>query len=211
MSMKRGLFISVEGIDGAGKSTHIPYIKSYLESKGYKVIVTREPGGTELGDKIRKLLLHENMHEVTELLLMFASRQELISQIIEPNLALGNCIISDRFVDSSFAYQGYGRDIGFDRIFQLKNLLSPAINTNLTLVFDVSIATAKLRLNSTRGNSDRIESENDEFFSKVRNAYLDMAKLEPQRIKVVNAEQTINEIQFDIQKNLDELTARHSL
>ena len=114
----RGLFISVEGIDGAGKSTHVDFISRYLKDKGYEVVTTREPGGTVLGEKIRDLLLHndEEIHRITELLLMFASRQQLIAELIEPNLAKGVCVIADRFIDASIAYQAYGRGIGREKL-----------------------------------------------------------------------------------------------
>jgi dTMP kinase len=205
MLAKKGLFISVEGIDGAGKSTHIPFIKSYLETKGYQVKLARDPGGTDLGDKIRELLLNDKMNSITELLLMFASRQELISQVIMPSLNAGICVLSDRFVEASFAYQGAGRLIGQDKVKALSEILTPSIKTDLTLVFDVSLLTAQNRLSLNR-KKDRIEGESREFFERVRAAYINLSLSEPHRVKIINSEGTIPQIQQLIANALDDLT-----
>jgi dTMP kinase len=186
---KKSFFISVEGIDGAGKSTHISFIQNFIETKGFKVITTREPGGTKVGELIRNILLTaDSMSNITELLLMFASRQELVSQVIAPTLANGICVISDRYIDASIAYQGFGRDIGFDKLNKIISLLDPMLQTDLTILFDASIDTCQTRLNKSR-SKDRIEQEQIDFFAKIRNGYLYLANKEPNRIKVVSTEQ----------------------
>ena len=177
--MKRGLFISVEGIDGAGKSTHVEFIREYLQNKGLEVIVTREPGGTVVGEKIRELLLtSEHMHHNTELLLYFASRQEIIRQVIVPNLEAGVCVIADRFVDASIAYQGGGRELGVDKIKLVYGLLEPTLTTDMTFLFDVPLSLAMDRLSRGR-ELDRIELESREFFARVQNTYHQLAADEP--------------------------------
>ncbi|MCE3268959.1 MAG: dTMP kinase [Burkholderiales bacterium] len=203
--MKKGLFISVEGIDGAGKSTHVNFICEYLKSKGKTVVVTREPGGTPLGEQIRNLLLHStNMHHNTELLLMFASRQELIEKIIFPNLKDGICVVADRFVDASLAYQGAGRGLGMAKVKQLINLLEPVLTTDLTFLFNVPLSIAVNRIAKNR-NKDRIEEENEDFFTKVQNAYLDIAKAQPDRMKVINTNRLKSETRNEIIQHLDYL------
>jgi dTMP kinase len=185
----KSFFISVEGVDGSGKTTHINFIKSFIESKGYKVITTREPGGTIVGENIRDILLKsEKMSNITELLLMFASRQELVSHIIEPALKNGICVISDRYIDASIAYQGFGREIDIKKLNKIISLLEPSLKTDLTILFDASIETCQFRLAKSR-NKDRIEQEKIDFFHRVRNGYLELAKLEPNRIKIINTEQ----------------------
>lgn len=190
----RGLFISVEGIDGAGKSTHVDFIATYLRDRGFQVVLTREPGGTELGEKVRDILLHgaQDMHRITELCLLFASRQELISKVIEPNLAQGICVIADRFIDASVAYQGYGRNIGQDKMAKIIDLLEPKLTTDLTFLFDAPLSLAISRVLKNR-NKDRIESESVEFFTTVQNAYRMIATQEPDRIKII---ETNHDIEF---------------
>lgn len=206
--MRKGLFISVEGIDGAGKSTHVNFICSYLESKGKKVIVTREPGGTELGEQVRNLLLHSsNMHHNTELLLMFASRQELIDKVICPNLEQGFCVVADRFVDASLAYQGAGRELGPAKVRQVMSWLEPNISTDLTFLFNVPLSIALDRIANSR-NKDRIEKESEDFFAKVQNAYLDIAKSEPERVKIIVTNRTKTETRAEIIRHLDYLLDR---
>ncbi|MCC2626217.1 MAG: dTMP kinase [Burkholderiales bacterium] len=207
--MNKGLFISVEGIDGAGKSTHVNLIREYLESKGKTVVVTREPGGTELGEQIRNLLLHShNMHHNTELLLMFASRQELIDKVIRPNLEQGVCVIADRFVDASLAYQGAGRGIGMDKVYQVMNWLEPVLKTDLTFLFNVPLSVAFERVGKNR-NKDRIEKESIDFFTKVQNAYLDIASKEPGRMKVIRTNRPKHESREEIIRHLDGLLKKN--
>ena len=202
----RGLFVSVEGIDGAGKSTHVAFISSYLKDKGYEVVVTREPGGTILGEKIRELLLRsdEEINRITELLLMFASRQQLISQVIEPNLSKGVCVVADRFIDASIAYQAYGRDIGREKLDKIISLLEPSYTTDLTFLFDVPLDLAFARLDKSR-QKDRIEQETSDFFATVQKAYQMIAKNEPDRVKVITTAQAKEKTQMLLASYLDQL------
>lgn len=194
----RGLFISVEGIDGAGKTTHIKFIEDFLRRNGREVVITREPGGTNLGEKIRELLLNsEDMNSNTELLLMFASRQELISKVILPNLTKGVCVIADRFIDASIAYQGLGRGLGVDSVLNVANLLVPRLETDLTFLFQVPIEIAAARL-AKNEKKDRIEQESSDFFTKVDNGYRDLALLYPERIKTISTTNSKEETQKQI-------------
>ena len=206
--MQRGLFISVEGIDGAGKSTHVEFIRQYLHDKGIEVIVTREPGGTVVGEKIRELLLtSEHMHHNTELLLYFASRQEIIRQVIMPNLEAGVCVIADRFVDASIAYQGGGRQLGVDKIKLVYSLLEPTLTTDATFLFDVPLSLAMDRLSRGR-ELDRIELESQEFFTRVQNTYHQLAREEPERIKTVMTNKPLYKTREVLARYLDELLAK---
>lgn len=207
----RGLFISLEGIDGAGKSTHVNFMREYLEDKGFSVILAREPGGTLLGEKVRNLLLHENgdIHRVTELCLLFASRQELISKVIEPNLAKGVCVIADRFIDASIAYQGYGRKIGVDKLAKIIALLEPQLTTDLTLLFDLPLEVALSRVAKNK-NKDRIEREDAEFFASVQDGYRQIAAENAQRVKIIQTNQKIDTVRVLIVHHLEELLERYS-
>ncbi len=199
----RAFFISVEGIDGAGKSTNVEFIRKYLQDKGYAVIVTREPGGTVIGEEIRKLILYgKNIDRVTELFLMFASRQELIKDVIIPNLEKGVSVIADRFIDSSVAYQGAGRNIGVEKVLSLLSLLEPKITPDLTLLFDVPIELANKRINNNK-NKDRIENESIDFFKRIQKAYNKIAVDEPNRVKVIQTNQSIYHTQSIIINYLD--------
>jgi dTMP kinase len=205
---QRGLFISVEGIDGAGKSTHVEFIREYLQNKGLEVIVTREPGGTVVGEKIRELLLtSEHMHHNTELLLYFASRQEIIRQVIVPNLEAGVCVIADRFVDASIAYQGGGRELGVDKIKLVYGLLEPTLTTDMTFLFDVPLSLAMDRLSRGR-ELDRIELESREFFARVQNTYHQLAADEPQRIKKIMTNHPIAHTREQLVRHLEHLLAK---
>lgn len=206
--MKRGLFISVEGIDGAGKSTHVEFIREYLQNKGLEVIVTREPGGTVVGEKIRELLLtSEHMHHNTELLLYFASRQEIIRQVIVPNLEAGVCVIADRFVDASIAYQGGGRELGVDKIKLVYGLLEPMLTTDMTFLFDVPLSLAMDRLSRGR-ELDRIELESREFFARVQKTYHQLAADEPQRIKRIMTNHPIAYTREQLVRHLEHLLTK---
>lgn len=209
--MAKGFFISVEGIDGAGKSTHVAFIQEYLQDKGFKVIVTREPGGTAMGEKVRDLLLHshEPIHPMTELFLMFASRQELIDKVIVPNLEQGVCVIADRFIDASVAYQGYGRGIGADKLNKIISLLEPVLKTNLTFLFDVPLTLAINRVSRNK-SKDRIEKESSDFFATVQNAYLTIAKNEPERIKIISTDQSLDKTQLVLARYLNQLISNAS-
>jgi dTMP kinase len=206
--LKRGKFISFEGIDGAGKSTHIQFVQTYLAQAGIHVVSTREPGGTALGESLRDLLLHQKMHLETEALLMFASRREHIAQIIEPALAAGKWLISDRFTDASFAYQGGGRGLSLDKLNALEQWVHPHLQPDLTFLFDVPLEVARARLDATR-TLDKFEQENVDFFTHTRAEYLRRAAQFPQRFRVIDSTQTIESIQKQIGVCIDALKSNH--
>jgi dTMP kinase len=203
-----GKFISVEGIEGAGKSTQIQFIKSYLENFNKSVIVTREPGGTPLGEEIRELLLRprkDGMSDDTELLLMFAARAEHIKQVILPALTAGNWVVCDRFVDATFAYQGGGRGIDAQRISSLSDWTLNGLSTDLTLLFDLPVHIGQQRVNQRLLEKDRFEQEKTDFFEKIRECYLDRAVNEPKRIQIIDASQSIDNIQQQVSISLNKL------
>ncbi len=191
--MNRGKFITFEGVDGAGKSTHIAAACDWLRARGHTVVSTREPGGTPLGEKLRELLLHQPMHLETEALLMFAARREHMALVIEPALARGDWVVSDRFTDASFAYQGGGRELSLSKLQALEQWVHPSLQPDLTLLFDVQLAVARERLNRAR-TPDKFEQEKDDFFSRVRDAYLARAASLPDRIKVVDATMSVEQV-----------------
>lgn len=192
MNPARGRFIVVDGIEGAGKSTQLDTLRARLEAAGLGVVCTREPGGTPLGEELRELLLRPRAGGIagdTELLLMFAARAEHIAQVIEPALARGDWVLCDRFTDATFAYQGGGREMGFDRIQVLADWVHPGFAPDLTLLFDLPPDAAHDRV-AHRGELDRIESEVSDFHVRVRDAYLRRAAAEPDRIKVLSSDQS---------------------
>ena len=189
----RGKFITFEGIDGAGKSTHIHWLAELLRSQGHTVVTTREPGGTPLGEKLRALLLTETMHLETEALLMFAARREHVASVIEPALLRGDWVISDRFTDASFAYQGGGRGLQMNKLHILEDWVHGHLQPDLTLLFDLPLAVAQSRMTESR-ELDRFEREQAAFHERVRQAYLDRATQSGERIKVVPAEGPVDEI-----------------
>ncbi|EEF81203.1 dTMP kinase [Methylophaga thiooxydans] len=196
-----GKFISIEGIEGAGKSTQMRFIQSFLEHQGKTVVVTREPGGTVLGEQIRELLLtprDEGMSHDAELLLMFAARAEHLEQVIKPALSRGDWVLSDRFVDATFAYQGGGRGIDIKRIESISDWTLQAIHTDLTLLFDLPVAVGQERVIKRSQDKDRFEQEKGVFFEKIRQCYLQRADHEPDRIKKIDAGQTIENIQHQV-------------
>lgn len=201
---KVGQFISFEGIDGAGKSTHIHFVQSELEKRGIRVTTTREPGGTKLGEALRALLLQEKMHLETEALLMFASRREHIAQVIEPALTAGTWVISDRFTDASFAYQGGGRKLNIAKLESLEQWVHPHLQPQLTLLFDVPIEVARARLDATR-NLDKFELENSLFFEDTRAEYLRRAAQFPERFRIIDSTKTIEQIQIELAGHLASL------
>jgi len=199
---KKGVFITLEGIEGAGKTTHVPFIVDLLQKNNHEVITTREPGGTDLGEKIRDTLLTNNsvtINSDTELLLMFAARAQHLHEVIRPALAKGKTVICDRFTDSSYAYQSGGRGIESDKICQLVQLVHADLKPDLTLLFDLPVELGLSRANS-RSKADRFESETIVFFQSVRDAYLTIAKSEPERVKIIDASSDIKSIQDDINK-----------
>ncbi len=202
-SSVKGKFITFEGIDGAGKSTHISFVADYLKAREKIVITTREPGGTELGEKLRDLLLHEKMHLETEALLMFAARREHLAQVIEPALARGDWVISDRFTDASFAYQGGGRQLNVTKLETLERWVHPHLQPDLTLLFDVPLDVAKARLDATR-TPDKFEQEKSVFFAATRTEYVRRAKQFPARFRVIDGTQSILQVQNELHKLLDE-------
>ena len=199
-----GKFITLEGVDGAGKSTHVGYVADWLQQQGREVIVTREPGGTPLGENLRELLLHRDMDADTELLLMFAARQEHLATLIRPALARGAWVVSDRFTDASYAYQCGGRGIDTTRIAALEAWVQRGFQPDLTLLFDVPPEVAEARRSAAR-TADRFEREADNFFNRVRAAYLERAQAEPARIRVLDARHSIAELQLVISRLLQDL------
>lgn len=201
-----GKFITFEGIDGAGKSTHLDYLAQQLRAAGRNVVVTREPGGTALGEKLRELLLHERMHLETEALLMFAARREHIAQVIAPALARGDWVISDRFTDASFAYQGGGRGLALDKLVELEQWVHPDLQPDLTLLFDVPLEVARARLDASR-TLDRFEQEKAEFFAATRAEYLRRAAEFPQRFCVIDSTRPIEETRAQLRQLIARLQA----
>ncbi len=185
-------FITFEGVDGAGKSTHLAWFADALRARGMDVIVTREPGGTPLGEQLREMMLNQSMSIGTEAMLMFAARLEHVEQVIKPALLSGKWVISDRFSDASFAYQGSGRGMDWEKLKQLEQWIG--VQPDLTLFFDVPIEVARQRL-SYNVSLDRFEQEQGEFFERVRAGYHRRVAENPQRFKVIDAAQTLAAVQ----------------
>ncbi|MBC3935847.1 dTMP kinase [Undibacterium rugosum] len=204
----RGKFISFEGIDGAGKSTHIRYVADYLQQRlkaqKHQVICSREPGGTPLGEQLREVLLKQSMHLETEALLMFAVRREHIAQVIQPALERGDWMISDRFTDASFAYQGGGRHLSLEKLNQLEQWVHPDLQPDITFLFDVPLEVARARLDATR-ELDKFEQEKAQFFADTRNEYLRRAAQFPQRFRIIDSTRSIPEIQQELAAIVDQL------
>jgi dTMP kinase len=202
MKKNNGLFITLEGIEGAGKSTQVSFIADLLKEAGKDVVITREPGSTELGDQIRNILLMQKTLSISgnaELLLMFAARAQHLEQVIRPALNAGKTVLCDRFTDSTYAYQGGGRGIEQEKISKLVELVHPDLQPDLTLLFDLPVETGLARVCPAR-EADRFESETISFFDSVRSAYLRIAGAEPGRIKIINAESDVNTVQNMIKK-----------
>ena len=206
---KTGKFITFEGIDGAGKSTHIGFVAECLKKRGITVVTSREPGGTPLGESLRQLLLQEKMHLETEALLMFAVRREHLAKVIEPALARGDWVISDRFTDASFAYQGGGRKLSLEKLNALEQWVHPHLQPDLTLLFDVPLDVARARLDATR-NLDKFEQEQEEFFKNTRAEYLRRAAEFPARFRVIDSTRPISDIQLDLDNLISDLCKEHS-
>ena len=195
--MPKGKFITLEGGEGVGKTTNLAFIKDYLEQHNITVVVTREPGGTPLAEKLRQLLLDKNSEAISdkaELLMIFAARAQHIKHVIEPALARGDWVLCDRFTDATYAYQGGGRNMRVSTITWLENLVQGNLKPDLTLLFDAPV---ELGMERARNRSifDRFESEKISFFEQVRRAYLLQAELYPERIKVIKANQPLLEVQ----------------
>ena len=196
--MSRGKLITLEGIDGAGKSTHIGAIADFLRGHGKDLVVTREPGGTPLGEKLRTLLLSQPMHIETEALLMFAARREHIAQVIAPALAAGRWVLSDRFTDATYAYQGAGRGMAAERIAALERWVQDGLQPDLTIVFDAPVEVALAR-RLAKAQADRFEREDRGFFERVRAGYLERAAAEPRRLRVVDGSKPLAEVKKEIE------------
>lgn len=200
----KGKFITLEGIDGAGKSTHLNWLADWARARGHQVVVTREPGGTPLGEMLRDMLLGQHMHRETETLLMFAARREHIDKVIVPAMEQGHWVISDRFSDASFAYQGGGRGIARDKLETLEAWVQDGLQPDLTLLFDVPLEVSRARL-SLNPALDRFEQEKQDFFERVRAAYLERAQTFPQRIRVVDSTRAIADIRTELETLLSGL------
>ena len=183
----RGRLITLEGVDGAGKSTHIQFIADQIGATGQQVIVTREPGGTELAERLRKAILEEPMSPLAETLLLFAARADHVARVIRPALEAGHCVVCDRFTDATFAYQGGGKGVASELIERLSQAVHPGLRPHRTLVFDCSYEVASTRLAASGKPLDRFEREARDFFDRVRNAYLEIARKEPDRVRVIDA------------------------
>lgn len=195
-----GKFITFEGIDGAGKSTHLDWLSNYLRSQGHSVVVTREPGGTPLGEKLREILLNQPMHLETEALLMFAARREHLDKVIRPALAAGKWVISDRFTDASFAYQGGGRGLDESKLATLEQWVQEGLQPDLTLLFDVPVEVSRQRL-ANNASLDRFEQEKQDFFQRVRENYLNRARQFPSRFRVIDSSRSLDEIKKVLKKS----------
>jgi dTMP kinase len=206
--MARGKFITFEGIDGAGKTTHLSWFRERLEEKvagfGRAVVTTREPGGTPLGESLRALLLHERMDLETEALLMFAARREHLAQVIEPALARGDWVLCDRFTDATFAYQGGGRGLPRDKLEALERWVQGGFQPDLTVLFDLPPETASARRGAVR-SPDKFESETEAFFARTRAEYLRRAEEAPHRFAIVDASAGIEQIRQALAGVIDAL------
>ena len=199
-----GKFITLEGVDGAGKTTHIEFIKNYLSDLNINHVMTREPGGTALGEKLRDILLHDEMNPQTETMLMFAARNEHIDKIIRPNLIKGAVVISDRFTDATYAYQAGGKGVKDEKIDILKKWVQEDLRPDLTFLFDLPVEVSIERLNKTR-KLDKFEREDKSFHKKIREKYLTLVEASPERFCVLNSEASIEKIQNQIKLKLDEV------
>lgn len=201
--VRRAKFISVEGIDGSGKSTQLAHIEALLQTRNIPVVMTREPGGTALGERIRELVLNHPMHVDTEILLMFAARREHIAKVILPALETGKWVLCDRFVDASYAYQGGGRGIDFRRLEEIERWAVGALTPDLTLFFDAPLDVARQRLEGA--HLDRFEQEQRAFFERVRRTYIARAEQYPQRIKSLDANRPEDRIAADVALHVENL------
>lgn len=198
----RGKFITFEGIDGAGKSSHIAGVTQFVRARGFTVVATREPGGTALGEKLRELLLHEPMHLETEAMLMFAARREHLAQVIEPALARGDWVVCDRFSDATYAYQGGGRGLDRTKFAALEQWVHGHLQPDLTFLFDLPPTVAGERIAAQGRDLDRFEQERADFHVRVRQAYLERAAAFTQRICVINADQPLEKIKKQVEEKL---------
>lgn len=193
-----GKFITLEGMDGAGKSTHIPIIINTLEAKGIEVVSTREPGGTSLGERLREILLYEPMHAETETLLMFAARREHVAAVIAPALARGAYVLSDRFTDATYAYQCGAKGVSANKVQLLEQWVQEDLQPDVTLLFDVPVEISMQRLASAR-TPDKFERETADFFTRIRESYLLRAQQNSARFRIINANQVIDVVKQEVE------------
>ncbi len=206
----RGRFITLEGLEGCGKSTQIPLLKNWIEARGIAVTATREPGGTPLAERIRELVLHASAERIPpecELLLMFAARATHLANRIRPELARGTWVLCDRFTDATYAYQGAGRGIAEAHIRALEVLVHSDVKPDLTLLIDVPVAVGLERARARRGGAahDRFETEEARFFERVREGFLRRARAEPGRIKIIDGNQAVESVAVSIQQHVGPL------
>lgn len=199
------MFITLEGVDGAGKSSHLAWLEDWFKARGHRVRMTREPGGTPIGEKLRELVLHEPMHAETEALIMFAARREHLEQVIRPALAAGEVVISDRFTDASFAYQCGGRGLPEARLALLEQWVQGDLQPDLTLLFDLAPEIAAQRMAHTR-SPDRFEREQADFHVRVRDAYLRRAAQSAQRIRVIDGSRSLDEVRQQVGLVLEQVS-----
>jgi len=205
-----GMFITLEGIEGVGKTTQLEFVADYLQKQGREFVITREPGGTPVGEGVRSLVLdnkHTGMAADTELLLMFAARAEHIDKVIAPALETGKVVLCDRFTDASYAYQGLGRNISTERISMLEDWVQKGLKPDLTLLLDAPVEIGLDRA-AKRSEKDRFESEALDFFEAVRNCYLQIAKNEPQRMQVIDASQDLEDVKKQVLSVLEKEVPR---
>jgi len=202
VNKRRGRFITLEGVDGAGKSTHIPWIAERLRASGREVVVTREPGGTPLAEKLRALVLAEPMDPFAETLLMFAARADHVRKVILPALERGAWVVCDRFTDATAAYQGGGKGVSGNLIARLAQAVHPGLEPDQTLVFDCPYEVSRSRLNASGRALDRFEAEERAFFDRVRAAYRDLAQAEPGRVRIIDGSKSPEEVKVEIEKSI---------
>jgi dTMP kinase len=211
MQKHLGLFITVEGVEGAGKSTVMQFMKNYLQERNIQCLTTREFGGTEIAEAIRKVLLEyhyqETMCQETEILLAFASRAQHLANLILPNLQKGTWVLCDRFTDSTYAYQGFGRGAAYERIKIIEDWVQRGLKPDYTFLLDLDAATGLARLKKRSAGLDRIESEEVQFFQRVRNGYLKMAAQEPHRYRVINAVLKPEEVLAQLEQHLAQIVS----
>ena len=198
----RGRFITLEGVDGAGKSSHIPWIAERLRARGHEVVETREPGGTPLAEKLRRRVLAEHMDPVSETRLMFEARADHVQKVIEPALARGAWVLCDRFTDSTIAYQGAGKGVDLAFIEELARKIQPNLKPDLTLLFDAPYTVSSQRLNTSGRSLDRFESEDQGFFERVRAAYRVLAAAEPGRVRIIDGSRAPSDVKAEVEKCL---------
>ncbi|NYT60966.1 dTMP kinase [Alcaligenaceae bacterium] len=209
MQTRRGCFITLEGLDGAGKSTHVQWLVEQLQQRGLNVLATREPGGTALGEQLRQLVLTQPMNLSTETLLMFAGRCEHIATVIKPALEAGLWVVCDRFTDATYAYQGGGRELGSERIGILEQWVHADLQPDRTWLFDVPLEVARERLARTR-ELDRFEQEGAAFFERTRTAYHERAQRFPERLRIVDSTQAIASVRHSLEGQIDELVRQYA-